>query len=194
MILSVVLSKECKTKNLIQEVKMKKGLTLIVIFSFFVLSVASSFAQPQQRMARGKRTFDRSHSRILAVLKANQEELDITDEQIGQIQDLVFSFKEKTIKTANENSLSRLELQKLMKDKENLDYAKIKAILNQTSAARTDMFIEGLKLREEISNVLTPEQQEALKAKAKKGIRSRPRKLRDLAYQRSPRLRNRIRR
>jgi Spy/CpxP family protein refolding chaperone len=173
---------------------MKKGLTLIVIFSFLVLSVASGFAQPQQRMTRAKRTFDRSQIRILGVLKANQEELNITDEQIEKIQNLVYSHKEKTIKMASENSLSRLELQKLMKDKENLDYTKIKAILTQTSSARTDMFIEGLKLREEISNVLTPEQKDALKAKAKRGIRSRARDLRNRLNQRPPRLRNRIRR
>lgn len=171
---------------------MKKSLTLMVIFSFLVLSAASSFAQPQQRMPRAKRTFDRSQNRILGVLKANQEELNITDEQIEQVQNLVFSFKEKTIKRTSENSLSRLELQKLMQDRENLDYGKIEAILSKTSAARNDMFIEGLKLKEEINNVLTPEQQEALKAKARDGIRSRVRNLRDRMQQRNPRLKNRL--
>jgi Spy/CpxP family protein refolding chaperone len=173
---------------------MKKGLTLMVIFSFLVLSVASSFAQPQQRMPRAKRTFGRSQNRILGVLKANQDELNITDEQIEQVQNLVFSFKEKTIKRKSENSLNRVELQKLMQDRENLDYDKIKTVLSKTSDARTEMFIEGLKLKEEISNVLTPEQREAFKAKAKKGMRSRFRDLRDRMQQRSPRLRNRIRR
>lgn len=173
---------------------MKKGLTLMVIFSFLVLSVASSFAQPQQKMTRAKRTFDRSQNRILAVLKANQDELNIADEQIEQVQNLVFSFKEKTIKRTSENSLIRLELQKLMQDRENLDYDKIKAILSKTSAARNEMFIEGLKLREEINNVLTQEQREALKAKTRDGMRSRSRNLRDRMQQRNPRLRNSIRR
>ena len=172
---------------------MKKGLTLMVIFSFLVLSVASSFAQPQQKMTRAKRTFDRSQNRILAVLKANQDELNIADEQIEQVQNLVFSFKEKTIKRTSENSLIRLELQKLMQDRENLDYDKIKAILSKSSAARNEMFIEGLKLREEINNVLTQEQREALKAKTRDGMRSRSRNLRDRQPQRIPRLRNRIR-
>jgi len=173
---------------------MKKGLTAVIIFSFLALSVANSFAQPQQRMTRAKRTFDRSQNRILGVLKANQEELNISDEQIEQIQNLAFSFKEKSLKMRNENSLSQLELQKLMQDRENLDYDKIEAILSKTSSARNDMFIEGLKLREEISNVLTPEQREALKAKAKKGMRSRVRSSRGRMQKRTPRLRNRIRR
>jgi len=91
-------------------------------------------------------------------------------------------------------SLNRLELQKLMQDRENLDYGKIGTILAKTSDARNEMFIEGLKLKEAINNVLTPEQQEALKAKAKKGLRSRARNMRNRMSRRSPRFRNRIRR
>lgn len=173
---------------------MKKILTVSLIVSFFALSVAVVFAQPQQRMNRARRTFDRPQNRILGVLKANQEELGITDEQIGQIQDLVFSFKEKSLKIHNESSLSRLELQKLMQDRDNLDYGKIEAILSKTSAVRNEMFVEGLKLREEINNVLTPEQREALKEMGKKGTRNRARYLRDRFQQRFPRIRSRIRR
>ena len=173
---------------------MKKILTVSLIVSFLALSVAVVFAQPQQRMNRARRTFDRPQSRILGVLEANQEEFGITDEQIEQIQDLVFSFKEKSLKMQNESSLNRLELQKLMQNRESLDYDKIKAFLSKTSAVRNEMFIERLKLREEINNVLTPEQREALKEMGRIGMRSRARDLRDRLQQRIPRLRNRIRR
>lgn len=170
---------------------MKKILALTFILSFLILSVAVVFAQPPQRMARARRIPDRPQNRILGVLKANQEDLEITDEQIVQVQDLVFSFREKSLKMQNESGLNRLELQKLMQDRENMDYDKIKTILSKTTAARNEMFIEGLKLREEINNVLTPEQREALKAKAREGIRNRARNLRDRLQQRSPGLRNR---
>jgi Spy/CpxP family protein refolding chaperone len=173
---------------------MKKILTVSLIVSFLALSVAVVFAQPQQRMNRARRTFDRPQNRILGVLKANQEDLGITEEQIEQIQDLVFSFKEKSLKMQNESSLSRLELQKLMQNRYNLDYDKIKAILSKTSAVRNEMFIQGLKLREEINNILTPEQREALKEMGRKGMRSRTRDLRDRFQQRFPRSRSRIRR
>jgi len=176
-----------------KEVKMKKGLTLAVIFSVLVLFVASSFAQPQRQMMRGKRTFDRSHNRILAVIKANQEELKITDDQIEKIKNLGFSFQEKAIKMKNENNLLRLELQKLMQDRDNLDYDKIKAVLSKSSAFRQEMFIERLKLKDEINNILTPEQREALKAKAKDRLRGEMRPMRD-RMQRFPRQRGRIRR
>jgi len=172
---------------------MKKGLTLAVIFSVLVLFVASSFAQPQRQMMRGKRTFDRSHNRILAVIKANQEELKITDDQIEKIKNLGFSFQEKAIKMKNENNLLRLELQKLMQDRDNLDYDKIKAVLSKSSAFRQEMFIERLKLKDEINNILTPEQREALKAKAKDRLRGEMRPMRD-RMQRFPRQRGRIRR
>jgi len=176
-----------------KEVKMRKGLTLAVIFSVLVLFVASSFAQPQRQMMRGKRTFDRSHNRILAVLKANKEELKITDDQIEKIKNLGFSFQEKAIKMKKENNLLRLELQKLMQDRENLDYDKIKAVLSKSSASRQDMFIERLKLKDEIDNILTPEQSEALKAKAKDRFRGEMRPMRD-RMQRFPSQRGRIRR
>jgi Spy/CpxP family protein refolding chaperone len=155
---------------------MKKVLALTLIISFSVLSVAVVFAQPQQRIIRTRRALDSPQNRILGVLKTNQEELGITDEQIEQIQDLVFSYKEKAIAMQSENSLNRLELQRLMQDRENLDYGKITAILSKTSASRNEMFVEALKLREKINNVLTPEQREALKEKGRIGVRNRIRR------------------
>jgi len=175
---------------------MKKGMTVAVIFSVLVLFVASDFAQPQRGMMRAKRTFDRSPHRILAVLKANQKELNITDEQIEQIQNVIFSHQEKAIQMENESALQRLELQKLMQDRENLDYEKIKSVLSESSATRQEMFIQRLKQREEISKILTPEQQEALKALMMDRTRERIRSMRPMRdrMQRFPRFRDRIRR
>jgi Spy/CpxP family protein refolding chaperone len=175
---------------------MKKGMTMAVIFSVLILFVAGSLAQPQQRLMRAKRTLDRSSNPILAVLKANQEELSITDEQIKQIQNLIFSHQEKAIQMKNENALQRLELQKLLQDRENLDYEKIKSVLSQLSAVRQEMFIQRLKQREEINKILTPEQQEALKALTMERMRERIRPLRQMRdrMERFPRFRDRIRR
>jgi Spy/CpxP family protein refolding chaperone len=179
-----------------EEVKMKKGMTMAVIFSVLILFAASSLAQPQQRLMRAKRTFDRSPNPILAVLKANQEELSITDEQIKQIQNLIFSHQEKAIQMKNENALQRLELQKLLQDRENLDYEKIKSVLSQSSAVRQEMFIQRLEQREEINKILTPEQQEALKALTMERMREGfpPMRLMRDRMQRFPRFRDRIRR
>ncbi len=169
---------------------------MAVIFSVLVLFVVNDFAQPQRGWMRAMRTFDHAPHRILAVLKANQEVLGVTEEQIKQIQNLIFSHQEKAIKMKNEIALQRLELQKLMQDKENLDYEKIRAVLSKVSATRQAMFIQRLKQREEINNILTAEQQEALKAWTRDWMRKRVRPMRNMRdwRQRFPRFRDRIRR
>ncbi len=118
---------------------------------------------------------DHQHGRIIKVLESSQEELNISDEQLSRIRDSFFVFEEKMIKKKSENELQRLEMRKLMQNSEKPDYGKIKAALSQNSESRQIMVIEGLKLREEIMNTLTPEQRDALKAKMKdfkKGGRS----------------------
>jgi len=145
---------------------MKKALKFSIIFSVIILFTASIFAEPRIRM-RDRDTFDMSHTRILRILQVNQKELKITDNQLEKIKNMVFSFEEKMIKMKNESNLQRLELRKLMQDRKNIDYEKIKGALSKASSYRTNMFIERLKLRNEILNVLTPEQQEAMDAMRK---------------------------
>jgi Spy/CpxP family protein refolding chaperone len=181
-------------ENTMQEVKMKKILTMTIICSFMILSSAVSIAQPLQRSFGARRMFDNPQTRILGVLKANREELKITDQQMEQIQNLVFSFREKAITMRNERSLNRLELQKLMQKRENLDYDKIKAVLSKISASRQEIFIAGLKLRDEIKKVLTPEQREALKVITRNDMRNHMHDFRDSMQQRFPQPRDRIRR
>lgn len=152
---------------------MKKGMTIFIIFVVVILFAASSFAQPRQRMMRGKALMGRSHTRILTILKAKQEELKVTDDQIVKITNLVFSFEEKMIQMRSNSSSQRLELKKLMQDRENLDYEKIRAALSEASKARADIFIEGLILRNEIQKILTPEQRDTLKAMGRDQLRRR---------------------
>jgi Spy/CpxP family protein refolding chaperone len=178
----------------IQEVEMKKLKTSVLILFFLALQASLVFAQPQRGVMRAGRSFSLPGSRILSVLKANQEELAITDEQIEQIRDLVYLHEENRIKMNGEQRLRRLELQKLMQDGESMDYDKIETVLAKISAARNAMFVEGLKLRKKIADVLTPDQREALKSKERTGMRGRLRSLRNNLHQRIPRLGNRIRR
>jgi Spy/CpxP family protein refolding chaperone len=179
------------------EDKLKKILTVFVFSSLSVLFAASSFAQPAQRMMRKNRSFDRAPNRILHFLKANQEELGITDSQMEQTQNLVFSHEEKMLKMRNDLDMQHLELQKLMQDRDNLDYEKIRGALSTTSEARTEMFIERLKQRDEINKILTPEQRDALKAMVKddfrRGFRPMMERMRDREQwsQRFPRIKRR---
>ena len=171
---------------------MKKGMTSCIVFSVMILFATAAFAQPQRRMMRGKSMIHSSPSRILHVLKANQKELNITDSQLEEIKNLVFSFEEKTIQMKNNSSLQRLELRKLLEDRENQNYEKIKAALSKASNIRNDMFIERLKLREEIENILTPEQRDAMKEMRKERLKGRRLFQRGDRFQRFPQFRKRM--
>ncbi len=160
----------------IKEAQMKKGLKFLVVVSVAVLFAGSSFAQPFQGMRRGhqgQRMTRRAPGGILMVLKDRQKELNITDDQLDKIKALMDSSAEKMVEMQNANNLNQLELRKLLQDKENLDYAKIKATLSKSASNRNEMFILKLKTRDEISNILTPDQREALKEMGKDRMRDR---------------------
>ena len=131
---------------------------------------------------------------ILMILKAKQKELNITDAQIDKIKALMDSSAEKMVEMQNANNLIRLELKKLLQDRENLDYAKIKATLSKSADNRHDMFIHKLKVREEIGNVLTPEQQDVLKEMGKDRTRGRRFPQRGERFQRFRRFREPVKR
>lgn len=156
-------NEKTKIKTFYRRNKMKKVQTLILIFSFVVLFAASSFAQPFQGRRQRAGFQHRSPTGILRILKAQQKELNITDSQLGEIENFVSMFEEKMVLVKNEGNLLHLELSKLMKDKENHDYGKIHDALSKVSGNRNAIFIESLKLRDGIENILTPEQREAIK-------------------------------
>lgn len=146
---------------------MKKTLTVFAVLSVVLLFAADGFSLPAQRMGRDHACMQRSPSRILFVLKAHQEELKITDEQLKQVEDMVFSFEEHQIAMRSQASSDRLEMRKLMSDRENIDYDQLKAAFAKAAEQRANMFISRLKLRDQVMKVLTPEQQDALKSMRK---------------------------
>jgi len=97
------------------------------------------------------------------MLEARQEELNISDEQLAKIQELKLKQEENWVKQQNARNTQRLEQKKLMLDRENLDYGQFKALMIKNSDIRAEQRIEGMRQRDEIQNVLTPEQKEALR-------------------------------
>ena len=160
-------------KEILKEKKMKKTLTVFAIFAVIVLVSADGFSQSFQGRRGNRDRMNQSPSRILRVLKANQEDLKITDDQLKAIEDLTYSFEEKRISAKAEGSKQRLELRRLMQDRGNLDYAKLKEALSSASEHRHDMMIDGLKLKDQIDKVLTPEQKEALKSMQQERFKDR---------------------
>ncbi len=172
---------------------MKRGIKIFVVILTVVVFAASSLAQPDRRMRRGEEFARRSPIRILWVLEAKKDELKVTDSQIEKIQSLDFSFEEKMIQMRNQISLEQLNLRKLMQEKENLDYEKIKAVLSKMSGYEDEMFIERLKLREEIQKILTLEQREAVKAAMKERLQERKFFRGGERFPQRPPMKNRIR-
>ncbi len=158
-------------------------LVLIVGFSLTASSVLAQ-ARIDQRRGPGRG----GQGGILMVLKAKQAELNLTDEQLEKITDLILAQEEKTLKHRNAQGELGLELRKVMLDRENMDYNRLKQILSQRSDTRENMFIERLKNRDAIAAVLTPEQQEALNSLRSDRLRRGQRFTRDRGIRRNPRL------
>jgi Spy/CpxP family protein refolding chaperone len=152
---------------------MRKTLTVFSIFAIVGLFTADIFAQPIQGRRPGRARMNQSSSRILRVLKDNQEKLKVTEDQLKAIEDLTYSFELGKIEARSKASKQRLEIRKLMKDRENLDYEQLKMALSKASEYRHDMLIDGLKLREEVGKILTPEQKEALKTMRQERFKDR---------------------
>jgi len=141
-----------------------------------------------QRGVMGQRgTMDQRQGRLFAILYARQDELKITDEQLEKIKSLTLKMEEAMIQSKNDMNSQQFELKKLMMERENRDYEKIKSLMSRTSDIRQDMFIQRIKNRDEILNVLTEEQQEALKT----GYRNFTSQRRSFLRNRTPRRFNR---
>jgi Spy/CpxP family protein refolding chaperone len=171
---------------------MKKAFTAFVVLSVVFLFAADGFAQPDQRMGPGKARMQRSPSRILFALKAHQEELNVTEDQLKQVENIVFSFEKQQIDMRGQASSNRLEMRKLMSDRENINYDQVKSAFVKAAEHRAEIFISRLKLHDEVKKVLTPEQQDALKSMRLERFKER-RDFRDRrGFERHPRFRERF--
>jgi Spy/CpxP family protein refolding chaperone len=162
-------------KHHIKEIKMKKITTLFLVLTGFFMFSTGVAAQSRMHFSKNKNMRRPAQGRLLTLLQAKQDELKITDEQIQKIKDHTFAMEEKAVQQRNSMNLLRLEQKKFMQDIKNRDYTKIKALLSQSSENRVNNFISRLKAQEEIRNILTPEQREAVKELAKNRFqRQRP--------------------
>ncbi|MFA9454586.1 MAG: Spy/CpxP family protein refolding chaperone [Candidatus Aminicenantaceae bacterium] len=169
---------------------MKKFVPLTVLI-IGILALASG-AEAQRRMGQQRnRSFTRSQSGwILMALKARQLELNITDDQLAEIEDLSLKMEEQKVEHQNAMNTHRLELKKLMMEREYRDYDKIESMLIQNAEGRAVMMVSQMKLRDQIDSILSPEQKEALKTMGRGQLVLRRQGIqRGREFQRNPRLR-----
>lgn len=145
--------------------KTSKAIVVVAVMIAFTVGLAAQAPRADfkgKAMRQGRGMMGPGVTGIYRVLQANREELNIADTQLEKIKGIMLAFEETKVKTQNEINTRQLEMKKLMMaDKK--DYKKIKSVLSGISDARHDMMITGMKIRDDIKNILTPEQQEALK-------------------------------
>ncbi len=150
---------------------MRKAALIILAFAG-VLAVSTVVMSQSPVKGQPAREFTRSQQgRLLGVLNARKEKLKITDEQLAQIKDLQMKMEEKRVEHQNTANTQRLEFKKWRMDTEERDYAALRTLLNKSSQARTDMLISQMQLRDQIFNILTEEQREALRANGRNPMR-----------------------
>ena len=170
---------------------MKKINTLITLSIGLFFFAASVSASPQMTRPGNRHIMRTGPDRLLDVLKTKQNELKITDEQLDKIEELTFAMEEKAIKLRSDIAGAQLELRRHMRDMENRDYEKIKSLLMRSAELRADMALNRMALREEITNILTPEQRTALKETVNQAIRARRLMERRELIRRNPRVQRR---
>jgi Spy/CpxP family protein refolding chaperone len=146
---------------------MKKFSTFAFLIMSFFLSAVHSFALPQMNPPSYRPIMRSDTGRLLAVLKAKQEELKITDEQMNKIEQLTFKTEDMLLEFRNKTASLQLELRRQIQNNENMDYEKIKSLITQSAELRADSIITRMKLRNDIKNILTKEQFTTLKGMIK---------------------------
>lgn len=168
---------------------MKKITTIITLSISFFLFAASVSASPQMNRPGNRHIMRPDPERILDVLKTKQDALKLTDEQLNKIEELTFAMEDKAVKLRSDIASTQLELKRQMRYMENRDYGKIKSLLMRSAELRADIVLNRMTLREEIKNILTPEQRTALKETARQVMRPRRFMERRELLQRNPRIR-----
>jgi len=145
--------------------KQRKIISIIIVM-LFVLS-AVTYAQRFHRPQIGTKMFFskmRMHSPMLIfrVLKNKKTELGITDEQLKKIENIAYTYEENILNMRTKQNQMRLDLRKQL-DNEKINYETLRSILSDLSKVRNDMFIERLKAKDTIENILTDEQLEKIK-------------------------------
>jgi len=152
---------------------MKKLSTIIILLACVSLITVSVSASPQLDRSRRRASIRPDTGRILNVLKAKQDELEITDEQLNKIEELTIKMEDKTVEIKNDLAKIQLELRRELRDREERDYDQLKSLITQSANLRADMIINRMKLKDEINHVLTEEQITALKDMFKKALARR---------------------
>jgi len=160
--MGICVSKECCYKRN-KEVNMKHTVKMVGIFGMTALLAIPGFAQVGSRMQGRNMRAPRMQNGMMVMLKARQSELKLTDKQLASIQGLVDAHRKAEVDMQREAALQRLEIQKLSRDRVDMDLDLYRKSLEKASALRISGQLARLRLHQDINKVLTVEQRDVLK-------------------------------
>jgi len=158
-----------------------KFLSIFVLLIFLSVGV---FSQGFQRGNQKPMQMKRGHHfmsplRLYNMLKMQKDQFNITDDQLNKLKSLSFYFEEKKTKLTNENRTLRLKLKEELANTK-INYQNVRNIMDKMSKNRTELFIEGLKAKEEINKILTPEQLTKIRQYWMSKMRTRMNRMKDM--------------
>ncbi len=143
---------------------MKTKTTLALVLFLVTTLIVTPKAFPQRPM--------RPHRPPVFNIEMLADELELTEDQVSQINELRFAAEKNAIATRSKIELAELELKKMMQD-EQPDENKIKNKIEEIGKLKTELRWTQVQNHLKIKSLLTPEQQEKLKDLKKKQLMSR---------------------
>ena len=126
---------------------------------FLALAIVSIAAVPVLAKQHGGDGFMKHKGHKGMNMERLKVALDLTEQQQADIQQIINQQREKVQPVREQAQLNRDGIRELM-DQENLDEAKLQALMQEQSKLRTEMMIERHATRAKIDQVLTPEQRQ----------------------------------
>lgn len=137
---------------------MKKLMIVPISLLMLAFSLDASRRGMRQRMDGWG---DGTGTRMLRIMETRAASLGITEQQMKEIRSLCSANAEKNVALTNKNNLLRVELNQLMLA-DTPDYTKIRALMSQMGENRIERRLNGMKHREKVMNILTPEQRKLI--------------------------------
>jgi len=91
------------------------------------------------------------------------QQLDLTDEQKAQVRSLLLAHMKDAIRARADINVKKLDLRELL-EAETVDLGKVKALLQAIATQKVDLHLARITLGQEISKLLTPEQQKKFRS------------------------------
>ena len=145
------------------------GLVILMAGAMFL---AGGLTLPSEGRADGSHGFSSHHghrghkdfvAHALRRLLHNQQDLNLSEEQVGKIKSIAMDYAKTRIRDKAEVKLAEVDVRALIFD-EKSELSSIEAAMRKAESAKTTLRLDGVKTMRAAKAVLTPEQREKWRA------------------------------